>query len=423
MRWDEASMKNIDRPTGVCVLLTCLLLLGFSGPAAGKGSGIQAGEGRLHPSIDLDLVYDTNPGFFRDSDSAKVGDLLLRIRPGLEVSFPSETVSFDLSGKVGYDRYFGVSNSATSDLSSVAGQADMRLGFNPNGILSFFVEDVFMRTGDPRYTSLTGKFNRTDNEAKAHFQIKPTGGALMFDLAYGFFIDLFDKTSDMDTAALSSYAHRAYFSGKWKFLPKTAVIIDFDCDLRKYPDSYSNGNKNMDMNAIRATAGMIGQITPTMSLTLKAGYGDTLLSTPQGYTGSDFQSVIGQAELTFQPGTSFIQFGYLRTFQPVVLFAYFGQDRVYARFKQQIAGKFTLSANVGFDWLAYGTAVQQDAGSRTDRFLSADAALDYHIQDWLEVGLSYFVQAVFSSYQQPLAGAGGVEYNKHSFVLHIGVDY
>jgi hypothetical protein len=402
--------------------LACLLVAGSAGVCAARGLGIKAGEGRLHPAIDLDLIYDTNPGYFPSGSSNMASDLMLRIRPGITLSFPSSKVSFELSGKVGYDYYFGIDKAQTSDLSTVSGDADLRLGFNPDGQVSFFIEDNFSRTGDPRYTSLAGRFDRTDNEAKAHLQIKPGGGALMFDLAYGFFLDWFDETT-ADSAAMSSYAHRFYFSGKWKFLPKTAVTVDFDSDLRRYPNGYSWGEKNVDVNAIRATVGMLGQITPAINLTIKVGYGDSLL--PDSYGGDDYRSVIGQAEVTYRSGTTFVSAGYVRGFQPVVMFVYFGQDRVYARWRQQLAGKFTISADLGFSWLAYGTAIQPDTasqGARSDGLVVGGLSFNYHIQDWVEVGLDYGVQARFSGWSQP-QGYGGVDYNKHVFTLHAGVDY
>jgi hypothetical protein len=390
-----------------------------SSPGFARGKGIKAGEGRLHLLLNLDLVYDTNPGYFPEDAT---GDLLLKIRPGFALSFPSESVSFDLNAKVGYDRYMGVQKAATRDLSAVAGDADLKLGFNPNGTVSFFIEDVFSRTGDPRYTSFAGKFNRTDNEAKAHFQLKPGGGAMMFDLAYGFFIDWFDD-SGTNATALSSYAHRAYFSGKWKFLPKTAVSIDFDADLRRYPNAYEDGSQNMDVNAIRATLGLLGQITPTLSVILKAGYGDTLLPERTGYTGSGFRSVVGQAEINYIAGTTFLQFGYSRNFQPVVLFVYFGQDRIYGRFRQQLAGKLSVSADVGFDFLSYGTSIQTASPSdRTDYFLTARVAGDYYALEWLNFGLGYTFQGVFTDYTQPLNNSAA-GYQKHMIDLHVGIDY
>jgi len=413
-------MKKTCIPA-VCGCIAALLILGIAGVSAARGIGIKAGEGRMHPAIDLDLIYDTNPGYFPSDNTGLASDLMLRIRPGITLSFPSSKVSFELSGKVGYDYYFGIDKERTNDLSTVSGDADMRLGFNPEGQVSFFIEDNFSRTGDPRYTSLAGRFDRTDNEAKAHLQIKPGGGALMFDLAYGFFIDWFDDVGP-NSAGMSSYAHRIYFSGKWKFLPKTAVTVDFDSDLRRYPNSSSWG-QNVDVNAIRATVGMLGQITPTINLTVKAGYGDSLL--PDSYAGKDYRSIIGQAEVTYRSGTTFISAGYARNFQPVVMFVYFGQDKIYVRYRQQLAGKFTITADLGFSWLAYGDAVEASTlaqGTRADGLVAGGLAFNYHIQDWVEVGLAYGVQARFADWTQANNSAS-VDYNKHIFTFHAGVDY
>jgi hypothetical protein len=405
-------------PASVRWATVVLLVVGWAAVCEARGIGIKAGAGRLHPALDLDLVYDSNASYRTDD---AVGDLILRIRPGITLSFPSEKVSFDLSGKVGYDYFFGVEESATSDLSTVAGDADLRVGFNPAGQVSFFIEDSFTRSGDPRYTSLSGRFDRTNNEAKAHLQVKPGGGALLFDLAYGFFLDIYDDNPG--TQGMSSYGHRIYFSGKWKFLPKTAVTLDFDSDLRRYTESYEWGGANPDVNAIRATVGLLGQISPSISLTVKAGYGDSLLGS--GYTGGDYRSVIGQAELTYKAGTTFIQAGYVRNFQPVPLYAYFGQDRGYARLRQQIAGRFSLSLDLGFDWLAYGQSIQSEVvaqGDRSDGLLDGGLSFNYHILDWIEVGLAYNIQARFSAWEQP-QGYGGVDYTKHIVTLHAGVDY
>ncbi|MBW1873419.1 MAG: hypothetical protein JRJ19_15225, partial [Deltaproteobacteria bacterium] len=226
-------MKTTCFPAIIRIFVVVLLVTGVSANSAARGLGIKAGEGRLHPSLDLDLVYDTNPSYASED---VFSDLVLRIRPGIALSFPSEVVEFELEGKVGYDYFFGIDKK--NNLSSVAGEADMRLGFNPKGQVSFFIEDTFSRSSDPRYGAVSGRFDRTNNEAKAHLQIKPGGGALMFDLAYGFFIDWFDDSGSNSTA-LSNYGHRAYFSGKWKFLPKTAVTVDFDADIRRYPNSYT----------------------------------------------------------------------------------------------------------------------------------------------------------------------------------------
>ncbi|HOX45841.1 MAG TPA: hypothetical protein PK668_19730 [Myxococcota bacterium] len=391
-------------------------------PAGARGDGIKAGPGRLHLGLDLDLVYETNANYAA-SDGA-VGDLILRMRPGLTLDFPSDVVSFLLNGKVGYDYYFGIEESDTSDLSSVVGSADMTVGFNPNGVFAVFLEDQLSRTGDPRYTSLAGKFDRTDNEAKLRFQIRPTGGALQFDLAYGFFLDWFD-----DLEGMSSYGHRCYFSGKWRFFPKTALVIDFDADLRRYPNRYESGAHNPDINGIRSYVGLLGQITSSLSIVAKVGYGDTLLEggtnldgTP--YAGGDFRSAVAQVEASLRFATTFLQLGYSRNFQPVINFGWFGTDKLYLRFQQQFLGKLNLGADFAFDMLAYGKPINSTATDREDYLLYGGASADYMILDWLSLGLAYQFQVLLTDWTDPTAvGSTELDYTKHAVIFRVVLDY
>jgi hypothetical protein len=404
------------RLSGVAILL----LLGAAQGGFARGLGIKAGEGRLHPAVELDLVYDNNVGYF---STDPVGDLILRIRPGLTLSFPSKVVSIELTGKVGYDYFFGVEDAKTTDLSSVQGEAQLAVGFNPEGQLSFFVEDRFLRTGDPQYTSLAGRFDRTTNEVRGHAQYKPGGEAMIFDLAYGFYLDWFDQGAGFNSDDFNSFSHRIFFSGKWKFLPKTALVLDFDSDLRRYPHGTA---VNLDTNAIRINVGMLGQITPTIAVTVKVGFGDTLMPTRTSYTGSDYRSVIGLAEVAYRSGTTFIQGGYTRNFQPVVLFGYFSQDRIYAKLRQQIVGKIGLVADFSFDHLAYGTPVQAAAaarGDRTDNVIYGTLGVAYMITDWLDIGAAYDLQLRLADWGTVSAQDPSVDYRKHLFTLRVSVDY
>lgn len=402
-------------------ILVLLLAPGLAGVCKARGPGIKAGDGRMHPYIELTEIYDSNTSYFADD---AVADLVLRIRPGLTLSFPSEWVSLEFDGQIGYDHYFGAQDQKTRNLSTITGEAGMQVGFNSEGQVSLFVEDVFYRTGDPRYTSLTGRFDRTDNETRARLQIKPVDGSPSFGLAYGFFLDWFDQTDQGEAEAMSSYAHRIYFSANWKFLPKTALTLDFDTDLRRYPNEYSLGGRNKDLNAIRVTAGVIGQVAPNISVVARLGYGDTLISDQSGYAGSDYRSVIGQVEGKFKWRNTIIQIGYLRDFQPVVMFAYFGQDRVYARYSQRFLQKFALAAEFGFDWLIHGVAVQAETasrGQRSDGLVSLHLAFSYYIKNWMTVGVAYDLQSRFSDWSQPEGGS--VDYTKNLVSIHVGVDY
>ncbi len=425
-------MNRYIASTKIRVIIVALCTtIGYGGVCFARGVGIKAGEGRLHPSIDLELAYDTNAGYFT-GDNDPVADMILRIRPGLTLEFPSEMIDLELSGKFGYDYYFGIDDEKTTDLSTVAGDANLRLGLNPNGQIRFFIEDDFIRSGDPRYNTLDQRYDRTDNEVRARLQWQPSGGALVFDLAYGYFFDIFDKDDSLDSEAYSSYSHRLYFMGKWKFLPKTAVVLSVDMDLRRYPNDFTQGTldgyRNVEINGLRATLGLLGQVTPTIAVSVKAGYGNTLIPSDfevypgVPYPGENYSSIIGQAEITYKAmGTTEVRGGYLRNFQPVVIFGYFGQDQIYASLIQQIAGRFTARADVGFEWLSYGKAIIASSDNSTDTLIYGSVGLEYHIRDWVKTGIRYHLEQRLTD--REISTGSKADYTKHIFVLHVGVDY
>ena len=87
MQLDTTTMKRTSI-TALCGCLIALLILGSAAVSAARGIGIKAGEGRMHPAIDLDFIFDTNPGYFPSDNAALAYDLMLRIRPGITLSFP-----------------------------------------------------------------------------------------------------------------------------------------------------------------------------------------------------------------------------------------------------------------------------------------------------------------------------------------------
>ena len=60
-------------------------------------------------------------------------------------------------------------------------------------------------------------------------------------------------------------------------------------------------------------------------------------------------------------------------------------------------------------------------GGRSDGMLMGALSFDYHIQDWIEVGLAYDIQWRFNDWTA--SGGETGEYTKHMITLHIGVDY
>ncbi len=389
----------------------------FATAVQARGVGIQAGAGRIHASMDLDTTFDSNPNF--DIPANEKSDMLLRIRPGLAIQFPSSSFEFELGAKVGYDYYMGLEEKKTSDYSAIAGEADMVASINPEGQVTFNIEDTFVRASDPINSESGLKLQRTDNEARGKLALKPGGGALSVDLGYGYAINYYDDISEggtrvYDGKANSSYAHRAYFGSTWRFLPKTAVVLDVNGELRRYIEDATG---NVGMNAIRATLGLNGYVTSTISVKLAGGFGDTMM---QESGGDDFKSFIGKAELAYNAKTTYVQGGYNRSFRATPGYGYFGQDRLFAWLRQTIAGKLSLFGEVGFDWLAFGRGQDNTMPERKDTLLSAKVAIDYSVNDWFDFGVGYNI-LLRSSETEGIAQS--TDYTKHMATFHLGVNY
>jgi hypothetical protein len=164
-------------------------------------------------------------------------------------------------------------------------------------------------------------------------------------------------------------------NGNWKFLPKTAVVVDVATDVR----TYWNG-PGVPATVFRAQAGLLGLISQHISVTLLAGYaGD--------FATMKLHTVIGNAEVGYSPSQMIkASIGYLRTVQPVPTLGTFTDDRAYLRGTLGLwAGRLTLGAQVGFDYLSF----TEIATPRFDIVFAAGASATVAVVSWFDVGVSY----------------------------------
>jgi hypothetical protein len=81
--------------------------------------------------------------------------------------------------------------------------------------------------------------------------------------------------------------HTVNLNGRWKFLPKTALVLDTAFGARQYINAGST-----NMMSLKATLGIAGLLTTHWEVLLRAGWG-------QDFTSNTYSSVIGQAEVGY----------------------------------------------------------------------------------------------------------------------------
>jgi opacity protein-like surface antigen len=401
---------------------------------AGFGDGIRVGgtEGRLHPFVELELRYDSNVATFFAPDT-KASDLILHVRPGLQLSVPGENVAVELLARLDWAQYFGIDESVTKDLSFLYANVSLGVGFNRKGQVGLELDEQFVRSNQPTVYSIASGIVSNWNEFTAAVPWRPGGGALVLTATADWTLESFDsyKSGLVCNPSLNPYCDPGYLSdlgynnigiklgANWKFLPKTAALLDLSW-FDRLPNStrYSIGATGM-----RAQAGVTGLVTPHLAATLKAGYGTTLgltLDPAAGPTPSDFGTWLALASLEWIPSTFTsvkLTFNHDLGLDPGSIWALYGVTHLTLEGKSKLNSKLGVSLTGDWAMLAY-----RDAASTSSQVFTIRPAVQADLSDWLMLELAY--QYTDRSTDLPVAAAPpGWKYTKQEVWLRAVVTY
>jgi len=201
-------------------------------------------------------------------------------------------------------------------------------------------------------------------------------------------------------------------NARWKFFPKTALVVDVASDIRTYWNPGTTAAPGSTPSTLlRAQAGLMGLISTHFNVTLLAGY-------VHDFAGSNLNNVIGQAEVGYAPNEMIrLALGYLRTVMPVpgVGLGSAVDDRPYLRGTVGLwAGRLTLNAGVSLDFLNY----YYGSVKRSDWVISGNAGATVAVLTWMDLGLLYGLSVRNSS-----DNAAGSNYTRHEITLRLGLHY
>ncbi|HYO53812.1 hypothetical protein [Archangium sp.] len=410
----------------------CLLAMVASWPAFGQasalnggpntgGNGFKVGDGRLHATFDFETRYDSAAGYFPppgNTDPNVVsdqlsGEALLHIRPGLRLELPGSKVSLNLMGHADYVHYTGLFTPGSTNTSHLEGLADLNLSFNKEGQVGVELMNHFQRSDRTRSVAIGAGVLSLFNEVRLHVPIRPGGGALEVtpQLAWG--VELFQPLGalapvgcggpECDPALVDRFNYsdlRAGLNGRWRFLPKTAVVADVHVNLR----NYTNGDSPNAL-VLQAKAGLAGLVTPKIAVTATMGWGQNLGEAVGG-------TLLAQLEASYlMSPTTTLKAGYARTLEPVAAFGQFRDDRGYLEGQALLGGRLTLRATTAFDYLSF-------QGDRRDTLFKLDVGPQYQFQKWLIGGAGYLLGTRAST-----ATGGGINYSRHEGYVRMTVTY
>jgi hypothetical protein len=343
-----------------------------------EGIGYRVGDFELHPGVSGEFGYDSN--YFHRSptdDGGPVGSLRLRITPSFSLSTLSKQrrentatqpdFEFKASVAATYNEFFPVSGpqdgkNAMSNNRNVSGNLDLQLGILPGRQWSGTITAGVARSLTPSNEGLTtASFNRVLPHAGAELIWTPGRGLFEWRLGYGFSGTFFESGT---YTQLTNIQNQIETRGRWRFLPKTALLYDARLGFISYTQPSLDGKTGS--HPLRTTIGVNGLITPSFSALAMVGWGTSFYSTPTGGTEENFNSVIGQLELkwfiTPNPTTdpaaatlslSTLSVGFMRDFFDSYIGTYFERDRGYANLSYFFGGRFLLVVDAGAGPIIY----------------------------------------------------------------------
>ena len=402
--------------------------------SVGGPNGIQVGEGRLHPFLEVDGRYDSLVGYFSGTPEAPLpsADIVIHARPGLRFNLSNVSTSFTFNGSAEYLFYTGLINPAATQLSRFPTGLRANVGadarFNQDGAVEVQIGDTMTRSDRTQNPAAGIGLLSMFNSVHLAVPIHPGGRGLEITPRIAWQVEFFeplalgtiagcaptDATCSPNLVSQMNYSNISpVLNARWRFLPKTAFVIDVASDIRTYWAGSSSSSPPATM--LRAQAGIAGLITARINATIMAGYGGDLSTAAPGSTTQKLHNFIANAEVGFAPNEMMkVSLGYLRTALPAPILGTYIDDRGYLRGNLGLwAGRLTFTLQAMFDRLGF-----YDATKRVDLVFSGNAAVTFAIVSWFDAGLGYT-----ASYRDSSASALSTKYFRHEVMLRLGVHY
>jgi len=373
----------------------------------GEGIGIRTGDFELHPGIGGEFGYDSNY-FLRASGErpAPAESLRFRVTPSISLGTVGQErregdtgtpeppkVDFRAVLAGTFNEFIALNKADSADFNdqrSFSGLGGLQLTILPRRPFSGDVFVDAMRSVQPS-NDANFNYNRFTTRAGGGLVWAPGGGMFDWRLGYEFGLTYFE---DVEFRGLSNYIHTINTRGRWRFLPRTAVLFDGSAAFLRYHLNPQGGQ--LDSTPVRARLGLNGLVTSQLALLAMAGWGSSFY---KGTNAQQYDGIIAQAELKWfiTPGTgnelmggplpiSTAALGYLRDFYNSYLGDYFLRDRFYLTLSHLFSGRFLLVVDGSYSPTSYPTVYAGDRTTVTHvpfnaPYVAATAFGEYRISD------------------------------------------
>lgn len=422
---------NWSRGTGFRALMALVGVL-LSAPSFGqvaKAPGFKLGEGRLHPFFELDGRFDSLVGRFTATGDSP--EIVFHFRGGLKFDLDTPATLVNFNGAAEYLWFTGLLSPGSIALSEAGRGFRANVGldtkFNREGVAEVQLGDNLVRSDRTQNPAFAIGVISLFNNLYLAVPIHPGGRALEVTPKVAWSIELFDPmltglvvgctagtACDPNQVPNSNYNNVNFgLNARWKFLPKTALIVDVNADWRTYFVPTASGNDTKVL--FRAQAGLAGLISPRIAVTLLAGYGGD-------FSNGSIHTVIGTAEFSYTVSEqSRIALGYSRNTMAVPRVGTAMDDRGYLRGGLGLmGGRLLLNAQLSADYFTFLglPAATGPTTTNSDLLFSVSLGPSFTVTSWFDIGASYTFSA-----RVPVVTVAGQTYTRHEAMLRLGFHY
>lgn len=424
-----------------------------------EGKGINAGPAVLHPGIAVEGGYDSNwfqrtqvegADIVNGAPNAPVrGAGILRVTPSLTLSIgspdpmkPPPTLLLRAAVIGTYREFVGADEIRRQR--NMGGSAALRLDILPGRVVGGAVFAGYQRTIQPNTLgALDQSFNRSDITGGAEVAYSPGAGTLEMRLTYQLFTSLFEETEGV---GFSNMQNEFSLRTTWRVRPRTTIFQDTSFRLISYLQPERAFYFLNNSQPLRSRLGVQSLLTPRFQVLGALGYAASFQLAAQSPLVKQYDTITGQAEITFFPlasgepqnttlSVSSIALGYTRDFQNSFLGNFVGIDRGYARASYFYGNRVVFSFEGGVAALQYPDVVQNTGAgvvvarnSFTDIRANGTVFGEYRFTDSLGLNATFDYIQNFSDNRIPQASTPGgqslfFDLNWRRFQALLGVRY
>lgn len=368
--------------------------------AYGEGIGIRVGNLELHPGIALEAGYDSN--YFQRSEEEGEIDVF-RLRETLSLSLSTlgaqrrgagaapPTLNLRSMAFVGFNQIFPLdegtdASGPVENQSRVDAGVSLGLDILPASQVGADVLADFVRASQPSNSpDLAYSWDRDSLRLGAGVTWRPGGGLFDWRFGYEFQYNFFERDAFQ---ALNNVHHYVNTRGRFRFLPRTALVYDAAYGWIRYTNEATGQN---DAEVVRSRVGVNGLVTSRLAALGMVGWTASFYDRTGARDARNYDSVTAQAELRYfllpqpklQPGDatvglSAIAVGYIRDFTNSYLGDFYGRDRGYLGFSYFVGGRALIDLQGGYSRVSHPTMFWPDT-FQTNETVREEAFDDHRV--------------------------------------------